>query len=392
VTQDRSTPPGREPIVRRWSPRCEELIVTGPLSGVRVVELGGIGPAPHAGMVLADLGADVVRIVRPAGGLQSGAPDEDVMLRGRRSVAADLKTPDGVDLVLRLISRADVLLEGFRPGVAERLGVGPAECLRRRPRLIYARMTGWGQDGPWARRVGHDINYLSVAGTLHALGRAGGPPEPPINLLGDYAGGSMFVLVGILAALIERDRSGLGQVVDAAMVDGVAALSQLLWSLRAQGEWTEQRGTNLLDGGAPFYGVYECADGGYVAVGALEPQFYRALLDGLELVPEELPDRRDRSGWPRLREIFAAAFARQPRDHWDALFDGTDACVTPVLAPEEAARHPHIAARATLVEIDGVVQAAPAPRFSRTPGGTAGLTNRGCDGDDVWRDWSMRGP
>jgi alpha-methylacyl-CoA racemase len=392
VTQDRITPPGREPIVRRWSPTCEELIVTGPLSGVRVVELGGIGPAPHAGMVLADLGADVVRIVRPAGGLQSGTPDEDVMLRGRRSVAADLKTPDGVDLVLRLTSRADVLLEGFRPGVAERLGVGPAECLRRRPRLIYARMTGWGQDGPWARRVGHDINYLSVAGTLHALGRAGGPPEPPINLLGDYAGGSMFVLVGILAALVERDRSGLGQVVDAAMVDGVAALSQLLWSLRAQGEWTEQRGTNLLDGGAPFYGVYECADGGYVAVGALEPQFYRALLDGLELVPEELPDRLDRSGWPRLREIFAAAFARQPRDHWDALFDGTDACVTPVLTPEEAARHPHIAARATLVEIDGVVQAAPAPRFSRTPGGTAGLTTRGCDGDDVWRDWSMRGP
>jgi alpha-methylacyl-CoA racemase len=381
-------PPGREPIVRRLLPTCEELIVTGPLSGVRVVELGGIGPAPHAGMVLADLGADAVRIVRPAGGLQYGAPDEDVMVRGRRSVAVDLKTPAGVDLVLRLISRADVLLEGFRPGVTERLGLGPAECLRRRPRLIYARMTGWGQDGPWARRAGHDINYLSLTGTLHALGRAGGPPEPPVNLLGDYAGGSMFVLVGILAALVERDRSGLGQVVDAAMVDGVAALSQVLWSLRAQGEWTEQRGTNLIDGGAPCYGVYECSDGGYVAVGALEPQFYRALLDGLELVPEDLPDRLDRSVWPRLREIFAAAFARRPRDHWAALFDGTDACVTPVLTPAEAAGHPHIVARQTLVEIDGVVQAAPAPRFSRTPAGTAGVPTGACDADDVLREWT----
>lgn len=338
----------------------------GPLAGLRVVEFGGIGPGPHAAMVLADLGADVVRVERPAGGLRVGAPDRDATLRGRRSVAADVKTEEGRGLVLDLVAEADVVVEVFRPGVAERLGLGPDECLSRNPRLVYARMTGWGQDGPWADRVGHDINYLGLTGTLAALGRPDERPAFPINLLADYGGGSMFLLVGVLAALVERQQSGRGQVVDAAMVDGVSVLSQLVWSLRAQGEWGP-RGSNLLDGGAPFYDVYTCADGRFVAVGALEPQFYAALLEGLGLADEELPAQDDRSGWPRLRTLFTAAFASRDRDEWAQVFDGTDACVTPVLEADEAVVHPHLAARGTLVDVDGVVQAAPAPRFSRTP-------------------------
>src|ERR671921_123093 len=250
----------------------------GPLSGLRVVELGGIGPGPHAAMVLADLGADVVRVERPSGGLAVGDPDRDALLRNRRSVAADVKTPEGLALVLDLVERADVLIEVFRPGVAERLGIGPEVCLARRPRLVYARMTGWGQDGPWAGHAGHDLNYLALTGALHSFGRAGGPPMIPGNLVADFGGGSMLALVGILAALVERDRSGRGQVVDAAMVDGVGLLSQMLWSLRGQGMWSDRRGTNLLDGGAPFYDVYPCADGRWVAVGALEPQFYAELV------------------------------------------------------------------------------------------------------------------
>jgi alpha-methylacyl-CoA racemase len=361
----------------------------GPLAGLRVVELGGIGPGPHAAMVLADLGADVVRVERPSGGLQVGAADRDLVLRNRRSVAADVKTPEGLADVLALVERADVLIEVFRPGVAERLGLGPDECLRRRPELVYARMTGWGQDGPWAPRAGHDLNYLGLTGTLHALGRAGGPPVFPTNLVADYGGGSMLVLVGILAALHERARSGRGQVVDAAMVDGVSLLSQPLWSLRAQGSWSDDRGTNLLDGGAPFYDVYSCADGRYVAVGALEPQFYAALLDGLGLADAGLPDQADRGGWPRLREAFAEAFAGRSRDEWAGVFDGTDACVTPVLEPAEAPEHPHLAARGTLVDVDGVVQAAPAPRFSRTPADPPSPPGpRGGDARAVADEWS----
>ncbi|MCV2487834.1 CoA transferase [Geodermatophilus sp. YIM 151500] len=355
--------PGRPDV--RPAPRRP----AGPLAGLRVVELGGIGPGPHAAMVLADLGADVVRVERPAGGLQVGAADRDLVLRGRRSVAADVKEPGGLASVLDLVASADVLLEVFRPGVAERLGLGPDACLARQPRLVYARMTGWGQTGPWATRAGHDLNYLGLTGTLHALGRAGGPPTFPANLVADYGGGSMLVLVGILAALVERERSGRGQVVDAAMVDGVSLLSQPMWSLRAQGAWSAERGTNLLDGGAPFYDVYPCADGRYVAVGALEPQFYAALLDGLGLSSAELPEQQDRAGWPRLREAFTTTFAARPRDEWAAVFDGVDACVTPVLEPDEVAGHPHLAARGTLLAVDGDVQAAPAPRFSRTPAG-----------------------
>ena len=361
----------------------------GPLAGLRVVELGGIGPGPHAAMVLADLGADVVRVERPAGGLAVGEARRDALLRNRRSVAADVKTPEGLAVVLELVERADVLLEVFRPGVAERLGLGPDDCLARQPRLVYARITGWGQDGPWAGHAGHDINYLGLTGTLHALGRAGAPPTVPVNLVADFGGGSMLVLVGILAALVERERSGRGQVVDAAMVDGVSVLSQMLWSLRGQGVWSDRRGSNLLDGGAPFYDVYACADGRYVAVGALEPQFYAALLTGLDLADAELPGQLDPRGWPELRRAFTEAFAGRDRDEWVAHFDGTDACVTPVLEPGEAAAHPHLAARGTLVEVDGVLQAAPAPRFSRTPAGPPAPPGpRGEDPRTVLAEWT----
>lgn len=339
----------------------------GPLAGLRVVELGGIGPGPHAAMILADLGAEVVRVDRPAGGLDLGTGDApDPTLRGRRMLAADLKDPAGRDAVLRLVERADVLVEGYRPGVTERLGVGPDDCLARNPRLVYARMTGWGQHGPLARRAGHDINYIALTGVLHAVGRAGERPVVPLNLVGDYGGGSMLLLVGLLAALWEARTSGRGQVVDAAMVDGVSTLAQLTWTLRGQGLWSDERGANLLDGHAPFYDTYTCADGRHVAVGALEPQFYAQLLAGLGLDPAELPAQYDRAGWPTLRDRFTAVIATRTRDEWAAAFDGTDACVTPVLAFGEVAEHPHLAARNTIVAPGGTAQAAPAPRFSRT--------------------------
>ncbi|HEU5331906.1 MAG TPA: CaiB/BaiF CoA-transferase family protein [Actinocrinis sp.] len=337
--------------------------MAGPLTGLRVVELAGIGPAPHAAMVLGDLGADVVRVERP-GEHGPGSPDQ--ALRSRRRAVADLKTTEGRDAVLGLVEHTDVLLEGFRPGVAERLGLGPEPCLARNPGLVYGRMTGWGQDGPLSAAAGHDINYLSVTGALHAIGRAGERPVPPLNLVGDFGGGSMLLVTGVLAALWERSRSGRGQVVDAAMVDGVGVLLHMAWSLRGLGAWSDERGANLLDGGAPFYDTYECADGRYVAVGAIERQFYDELVDGLGLAGEDLPDRRDQANWPRLRARFAAAFAARTRDEWAAVFAGTDACVTPVLRFDEVAGHPHAAARGALIDVDGVTQAAPAPRFSRT--------------------------
>ncbi|WP_395729677.1 CaiB/BaiF CoA transferase family protein [Nakamurella sp.] len=339
----------------------------GPLDGLRVVELGGIGPVPHAGMILADLGARVVRVERPADGSGLGPAERDLLLRGRIRLPADLKSAAGVAAVLAAVDDADVLLDGFRPGVAERLGVGPDVCLARRPSLVYCRLTGWGQAGPLADRAGHDINYLALTGTLDALGAAGGPPQAPTNLVADFGGGSMLAVLGVLAALYERSSSGLGQVIDAAMVDGVELLSQMLWSLRSTGWWGPDRGTNLLDGGAPFYDVYACADGRYVAVGALEPPFYAALLAGLGLTDAGLPAQLDRAGWPQLRTAFARAFGSADLAHWVSVFDGTDACVTPVLTAAEAAAHPHLVARGTLIEVDGVVQAAPAPRFSRTP-------------------------
>ncbi|MCU1679983.1 MAG: CoA transferase [Amycolatopsis sp.] len=339
----------------------------GPLSGLKVIEFAGLGPCPHAAMILGDLGADVVRLERPSGGL-SLYPEghHDQLLRNRRSVAVDLKKPDDRELAKRLVARCDVVIEGFRPGVAERLGVGPDDVLALNPRVVYGRVTGWGQEGPLAARAGHDINYIALTGALHAIGRAEGNPVPPLNLVGDFGGGSLHLVLGVLAALWERERSGRGQVVDAAMVDGTSALMQMVWSLRGADSWADRRGANLLDSGAPFYDTYECADGRYVAVGALEPQFYAELLHGLGLGGSSIPDQLDPGRWTELRELFTRTFLTQPRDHWAALFADTDACVTPVLALGEVARHPHIAHRSTLVDVDGVLQAAPAPRFSRT--------------------------
>jgi alpha-methylacyl-CoA racemase len=365
----------------------------GPLVGLRVIELAGIGPSPHAAMLLADLGADVVLIERPSEGkqrLQLAPSADDQMLRGRRSVLLDLKDPAGRETTLRLAERADVLIEGLRPGVTERLGVGPADCHARNPRLVYARMTGWGQEGPLADRAGHDINYIALSGVLHAIGNAGGKPVPPLNLVGDFGGGSMFLVLGVLAALWERDRSGAGQVIDAAMVDGVSALAQMFWSLRACGLWTDQRGSNLLDSGTPFYDTYACADGRYVAVGALEQRFYAALLAGLGLIEADLPGQLDPSGWPVLRQRFTDAFASRSRDEWMAVFEGTDACVAPVLSFAEVPEHPHIAARGTVITLGGVPQAAPAPRFSRTrPDRPTPPPKPGADTADVLADWDI---
>lgn len=341
--------------------------VNGPLAGLRVLELAGLGPAPYCAMLLADLGADVVRIDRPG---QDEDPPWPVLGRGRRSASVDLKGAAGVEALLALTDRADVLLEPFRPGVAERLGIGPEVCLARNSRLIYGRMTGWGQTGPWSGMAGHDIDYIAVTGALHAIGRAGGPPQPPLNLLGDFAGGSMFLLTGVLAALWERERSGRGQVIDASIVEGTASLTAFVHGVRAAGMWRDERGVNLLDTGAPYYDVYETADGEWMAVGAVEPRFFAELVRLLEL--DDPPPQHDTARWPRLRAALADAFARRTREEWTAVFAGTDACVAPVLSFAEAAAHPQLAARGVLVEDDGVCHPAPAPRFSRTPGRRGG--------------------
>ena len=339
---------------------------TGPLKGVRVVELVGIGPGPFAGMLLADLGADVIRVDRPDGNaMKVAAPDKDILARGRPSVAINLKDPRGIGVVLDLVERADILIEGLRPGVTERLGVGPEQCFARNPQLVYGRMTGWGQTGPLARTAGHDINYISVAGALDPIGRAGGPPQIPLNLLGDFAGGSMYLVTGVLSALIHARAGGRGQVVDAAITDGVAHLLAMPMMMQQVGSWTTERGTNLLDSGAPFYDVYETSDGLWMSVGGLEPQFYSAMESVLEI--DDLPDRYDLTAWPALRTLLDETFASKTQAEWTALFDGTDACVAPVVPMHEAARHPHNLARGTYVERDGLVQAAPAPRFSQTP-------------------------
>jgi alpha-methylacyl-CoA racemase len=362
--------------------------MAGPLQGLRVVELAGIGPGPHAAMILGDLGADVVRIERP--GSSGGTPkgDPDATLRNRRSVAANLKTDEGRELVLRLVAKADVLIEGYRPGVTERLGLGPDECARVNERLVYARMTGWGQTGPRSQQAGHDINYISLNGVLHSIGRAGERPVPPLNLVGDFGGGSMFLLVGILAALWERHVSGKGQVVDAAMIDGSSVLSQMVWGMRANGLWTDERGTNMLDGGAPYYDTYTCADGRYVAVGAIEPQFYAALLEGLGLDAADLPSQNDRNGWPELRARFAEAFGSADRDHWAKVFADSDACVTPILAFGEVETEPHVTQRDTFYPVGDWLQPSPAPRFSRTaPSAPKPPGERGADTEAVLRDW-----
>jgi len=350
-----------------------------------VIELAGIGPAPFAGMLLADLGADVVRIDRPGGpALAVVPPEQDVLGRGKRSVALDLKHPDGVRRVLDLVAVADLLLEGMRPGVAERLGVGPDECLARQPALVYGRMTGWGQDGPAAGTAGHDITYVAVSGALGASAPPSDPPMPPLNLLGDFAGAT-YLVVGLLAALHAAKTSGAGQVVDAAMVDSTAHLTTMFHGLLAAGAWTDRPGSNLLDGGAPFYGTYRTADGGWMAVGALEPAFYDDLVHRLGI---ETADRTDPSTWPVLRQRIADVFATRTRDEWTEEFADSDACVAPVLGLGEATRHPHLVARGTFVELGGVVQPAPAPRFSGTPGALDRLPPAaGQHTDEVLAEW-----
>src|SRR3984885_10348079 len=342
----------------------------GPLAGLRVLELAGIGPGPFCAMMLADSGATVLRVDRPgpadAAADRSAPPPELALLnRGRRSVVLDLKHPRAVDALLRLVDAADVLLEGFRPGVTERIGVGPDACLQRNPRLVYARMTGWGQDGPLAATAGHDIGYIARTGALHALGRAGGRPEFPANLLGDFGGGGMVMAYGICAALVERATSGRGQVVDTAIVDGVASLLAMPLMLMAQGLWRDERGVNLLDGGVPWYDVYQTADHQWLAVGALEPRFYAALLVGLALT--DPPDRSDPRNWPALRALLTARFAERTRDEWTAVFAGTDACVEPVLSLHEAAADRNLTRRETSPTAHGLIRPSPAPRFSRTP-------------------------
>ena len=340
----------------------------GALAGVSVIELEGIGPAPMAGMLLADLGATVLRIQRQEPVAQGIArePRYNLLLRNRTSIELDLKQPAAAQLVLDLVEHADVLIEGFRPGVMERLGLGPQPCLARNPRLVYGRVTGWGQDGPLAQAAGHDINYLAITGALDAIGRQGQPPTPPLALLGDFAGGGLYLALGVLAALIERSRSGLGQVVDAAMVDGVASLSTAFFGLAAAGVWQPERGTNLIDSGAPFYDVYACRCGRYVSVGPLEPKFFAQLLDRLALPPSLLPMQADRKQWPALRAQFAQAFATRTREEWTAQLEGSDACFAPVLSFAEAPEHPQLHARGTFIDVDGVTQPAPAPRFSRS--------------------------
>jgi alpha-methylacyl-CoA racemase len=356
----------------------------GPLDGVRVIEIASLAPAPFGCMILADLGADVLRVDRAEQSGPAAPAPVDPLIRGRRSIGINLKDPSGVDLLLSLVQDADVLVEGFRPGVAERLGFGPDVCAARNPRLIFGRMTGWGQDGPLAPTAGHDIDYIAISGALAAIGRAGERPLPPVNLLGDFGGGGMLLALGILAALVERAQSGRGQVVDAAMVDGSALLTAFIYGLRAAGSWTDDRGTNLLDTGAPFYDTYTTADGGAVAVGALEPQFYAALLAGLGLADAGLPAQHDRSGWPELRRQFTEVFAGKSRDDWAEIFAGTDACVSPVLGMGEAPGHPHAIARSAFTEVGGVTQPAPAPRFGRSPAGQPTPPPRpGADTDTV---------
>ncbi len=342
----------------------------GPLDGVKVIELASIGPIPFCGLVLSDMGADVVRVDK-LGDVATADPSRapgTVLDRGRRSIGVDLKAPAGVDVVLRLVESADVLIEGYRPGVAERLGVGPDECLARNPGLVYGRLTGWGREGPLADRAGHDIDYIALAGALSAFGRAGGPPTPPLNIVGDFGGGGLLLAYGIACALVSAARTGTGQVVDTAMVDGTALLMVPFYAARQIGFWSDERGTNMLDTGSPYYDTYECADGGFVAVGAIEPQFYAELLAGLDLSSDDVPDRDDRGQWSELRSIFAARFKSRTRDEWAEHFAGRDACVAPILTLAEAPRHAHNVERGTFVVRDGVIQPAPAPRLDRTPG------------------------
>ena len=365
----------------------------GPLAGLRVLEFEAIGPAPFAAMMLADMGADVLLVDR-ASDAKLGLDRErrhDVMLRGRRSVTLDLKSSDGAEAALRLAEKADAIVEGFRPGVMERLGLGPEVMLARNPRLVYGRMTGWGQEGPYADRAGHDINYIAIAGVLNAIGRAGEAPVPPLNLVGDFGGGGMLLAFGIACGVIEARTSGRGQVVDAAMVDGAALLATMFSGLLAAGQWTDDvRGENVLDSGAPWYDTYATRDGKYVAVGAIEAKFYAELLERLGLDSTGLPAQHDRSGWPLLRRRFAERFASRSRDEWCAVFEGSDACFAPVLSFTESQSDPHRLARQGTIELGGIAQPAPAPRFARTPGAAQRPPpERGAGGSAALQDWGF---
>jgi len=366
-------------------------MASGPLDGVRIIEFAGIGPGPFCGMLLSDLGADVVRIDRAQHVRPDAAPNREPLLRGRRSVGVDLKHPESIELVLDLVERADAIIEGFRPGVMERLGLGPEVLLERNPKLVYGRMTGWGQDGPWANAAGHDINYIALGGALAHLGREGEKPTPPINLVGDFGGGALYLAMGLLAGIISARSTGVGQVVDAAMVDGTASLMTMFWGYMQMGAWSEQRGVNLLDTGAPFYDTYETADAKYVAIGPIEPQFHAEFMARTGLDQEDLPPQMDQAGYPLWRERLTQLFKTKTRDEWDALLAGTDACYAPVLTMRESAQHPHLVARGVIVEDElGIAQPAPAPRFSRTPGAIQrGAPRPGEHTDEVLGEWGV---
>ncbi len=363
----------------------------GPLDGIKVVELGGLGPAPLCAMMLSDMGAEVLRIDRPAAIAPPALIERqfDILTRGRKCVAVDLKNPRGLETVLRLAGNADVFIEGYRPGVTERLGLGPEECHRLNPRLVYGRMTGWGQDGPLAQAAGHDINYISLTGTLNAIG----PPEKPViplNLIGDFGGGGMYLAFGVVSALLEASRSGKGQVIDAAMVDGAASLMASVYGRRAAGLLGPERGAGQIDGGAHYYNVYETKDGKFISVGPIEPQFYALLLDKTGLAGEDLPDREDQSSWPEMKQRFARIFRQKTRREWCDIMEGSDICFAPVLDIDEAPDHPHLKARGTFVELDNLVQPAPAPRFSRTPGGIQGPpADPGTHTDEALAAWGF---
>jgi alpha-methylacyl-CoA racemase len=365
----------------------------GPLAGVKVLEIAALGPAPFAAMMLSDMGAEVLRIDRTErvdGSEHSAPPPLDFLARGRRSVGLDLKSPEGIELLLKLVESADVILEGFRPGVMERLGAGPEACLARNPQVIFGRMTGWGQEGPLAQVAGHDINYIALAGALEPIGRRGEKPLPPLNLVGDFGGGGMLLAYGIACALIERARSGKGQVVDAAMVDGAATLMTFFHAAQQAGWWKPERGTNLLDGGAHFYDTYETSDGKYISIGALESKFYAELIEKLGLASEDLPDQMDRSRWEEQKERFGELIKTRTRDAWCEILEGTDACFAPVLSLDEASEHPHLRERGTFVEVAGALQPGPAPRFSRTPGQISGPPpHAGQHTDEALADWGI---
>ncbi len=370
----------------------------GPLQGVVVIELAGIGPGPFCAMMLADMGAEVIRVERAqaVGSGGDGEPPKDVLARGRRSIGVDLKNPEGREVVLKLVEGADIVMEGFRPGVTERLGIGPDDCAARNPKIVYGRMTGWGQEGPYSLAAGHDINYIALAGALAPIGRRGEAPVPPLNLVGDFGGGGMYLAFGLVCALFEARQSGQGQVVDAAMVDGAASLMNMFWGMKAAGVWVDERGSNMLDTGSHFYDVYECADGEYISIGSIEPQFYAELLELSGLGAEaELPHQLNRDEWPAMKERVSALFRTKTRDEWNAVMEHSDVCYAPVLSMDEAVTHPHNLERETFIEVGGMTQAAPAPRFSRTQAEVQGparppgadtesvLTDHGWSSDDV---------